>query len=87
MIPYKTSRDYTKLKQLLDKGNELIIFCNTIPNSVEHRNCVLSSRIEMCDNNHAYDIGSLLLYHWHLKKKPFEFWCKKFDVEFIEPNL
>lgn len=87
MIPYKTSRDYTKLKQLLDEGNELMIFYDAIPNSVEHRKCILGSRIELGDNVHAYDIGPLLLHHWHFKKKPFEFWCKKFDVEFIEPNL
>lgn len=87
MIPYKMSRDYTKLKQLLDEGNEIVIFYNTNPNNEEHIRCSLSSRIKMRDNNYAYDIGPLILCYWHFKKNPFEFWCEKFDVRFIEPNL
>lgn len=95
MIPYKTSRDYTKLKQLLNDGNEIVIF-STLPSGGEmarlldkpgHRYCSLGSRTKISNNVYVYDIGHLALYSCDLKKKSFESWCGIFDVEFIEPNL
>lgn len=92
MIPYKTSRDYTKLKQLLNEGNEIVTF-GTLPNDKEKvrfldepipRHCCLSSKTR---NGPIYDMGYLVLYSCDLKKRPFESWCEMFDVEFIEPNL
>lgn len=95
MIPYKTSRDYTQLKQLLDTGNEIVTF-STLPSDAEkarlldepvHRYCSLGSRTKISNNVYIYDIGHIALYSCDLKKKPFESWCEMFDIEFIEPNL
>lgn len=100
MIPYKTSKDYARLKQLLDEGNEIVIL-STLPSDREKahlldesipRHCFLGSRIrsnrtKISDNDHIYDIGYIVLCSCHLERMPFESWCEAFDIEFIEPNL
>lgn len=86
MIPYKTSKDYERLKELLDEGKEIVIFYCPRLDDKKYVKCTLSKKIKIW-NVHLYDIGSFDIYYWHLKKKPFEDWCEMYNVEFIEPNL
>lgn len=87
MIPYETNKDYRRLKELLDEGNKIIIFYYPDLNDKKYVECTLSAKIKIFDNKYAYDIGAFDIYYWHLEKQPFEYWCEKYNVEFIEPNV
>lgn len=80
---YKTSKDYKRLKELLDKGFDVICFCKY---GDEYK--------DLC---HAYNdedwyrISSRCIeYNAYWKDmhrySSFEEMCKDSDIEFIEPN-
>ena len=87
MIPYKTSKDYKRLKELLDKGEKItVFFIHKSGYKTEHkiRKTAKKEYNEMghCD---GYLIGPMTVFPFH--KNTFEYYCEKYNVEFIEPNL
>lgn len=80
-IPYKTSRDYSWLKQLLDEGNEIVCF------SWESKECALAKKQTFCDGqNFDYNFGCFHIFDHDLEEATFEQLCELYDVEFIEPD-
>ena len=71
MIFYTTSQDYPRLKQLLDKGYEIVCF------SLKSKECALAKKQTFCDG-HIFDHD--------LEEATFEQLCELYDVEFIEPD-
>mgnify|MGYP001159030936 FL=1 len=87
MIPYKTSKDYKRLKELLDKGEKITVFFlhksgygteQKIRKTAEKK----YNEITHCD---GYFIGPMTIFPF--SQKPFEYYCEKYNIEFIEPNL
>lgn len=81
MIPYPTSRDYSRLKQLLDEGYEIVCF------SLENKDCTLAKKQTFCDGQKfAYYFGRFHIFDHDLEEATFEQLCELYDVEFIEPD-
>lgn len=80
MKGYKTSKDYKRLKELLDGGHDVIV--------VGCRNNQLWIALGR-DDGERYDLGFMQWSEEYIKKVgwTFERYCKEFNVEFIEPNL
>ncbi len=81
MIFYTTSQDYPWLKQLLDKGYEIVCF------SLESKECALAKKQTFCDGqNFGYNFGCFHIFDHDLEEATFEQLCELYDVEFIEPD-
>ena len=62
MIPYKTSRDYSRLKQLLDEGMGIVCF------SLKSRECALAKKQTFCDGQmFAYYFGRFHIFNHDLE--------------------
>lgn len=77
MIPYKTSKDYKRLKELLDEGKEIV--------------CLYKDPFDgktKCANGKA-DCSKYHLYGFIHNRSGDELkdLCEIYNVEFIEPNL
>lgn len=88
MKGYKTSKDYRRLKELLDKGYEVVCYADYyVPPGIFFRD-VCRAR---CDGNERYYItarGIEYTSYWpgmH-RHRSFEDACKSCDIEFIEPE-
>ena len=79
-LNYKTSKDYKRLKELLDKGNEVIVMFPVFVNGEKERRVYLAHTFE-----DFYFLGG---FCWREGFEPedFEVRCEKTRVEFIEPN-
>lgn len=77
MKGYKTSKDYKRLKELLDAGNEVII-------SDEYG--VNLARLRNKDNPDiiSYDFGDFTIFSTRFER--FEDILKSKEIEFIEPT-
>ncbi|WP_444325887.1 hypothetical protein [Paraprevotella clara] len=81
MIFYTTSQDYPRLKQLLDKGYEIVCF------SLKSKECALAKKQTFCDGqNFDYNFGCFHIFDHDLEEATFEQICELYDVEFIEPD-
>ena len=87
MIPYKTSKDYKRLKELLDEGKKIaVFFIHKSGYGTEHKvHRMAEKKHEESWEYAGYFIGSMTVFPFH--KNPFEYYCEKYNVEFIEPNL
>lgn len=85
MIPYKTSKDYKRLKELLDEGKWIACIFSPDERNFEYKSCDFAKKLS--NNTYIYDLCALNISMYLLEKKPFEYWCEKFNIEFIEPNL
>lgn len=83
MIPYKTSKDYKRLKELLDEGKEVICILSTDERNPDCKSCSFAKKREISDKAGVYDFRIVKI----LGKASFEDWCEKYNIEFIEPNL
>ena len=62
MIFYTTSQDYPRLKQLLDKGYEIVCF------SLESKECALAKKQTFCDGqNFDYNFGCFHIFDHDLE--------------------
>ena len=77
MKGYKTSKDYKRLKELLDAGNEVIVF---------DKYGVALARLRSKDNPEfrCYDIGSFTIFSTRLER--LEEILNEHMIEFIEPT-
>lgn len=81
MIPYKTSKDYKRLKELLDEGKGIVVFFSNVSyTGTIKRECDI---IYM----KGKDINNMLCVTYDDYGSFFEEKCKEHNVEFIEPNL
>ncbi len=83
MIPYKTSKDYKRLKELLNEGKYIVIFYEQ-----KWNDGYITKRCEFackCDN--VYHIANSTYFNWEEGHISFEKLCERYNVEFIEPNL
>ena len=72
MKGYKTSRDYKRLKEFLDKGWRVIIICGG----------TLAYAVRGVKSYHIFCV----LLPLNISKADFEETCRFEDIEFIEPN-
>lgn len=72
-IPYKTSKDYNLLKELLDKGYSIPVYMNgrLLPASLKGT---------------FYNIGATIAISKYSPSMPFEVTCETLKIEFIEPT-
>lgn len=83
MIPYKTSKDYKRLKELLDEGYHIITFYEIL---IGDDTCIKKCAFAYRDVGY-YLITNFNYYDWQQAHISFEKICEKYNVEFIEPNL
>lgn len=83
MIPYKTSKDYKRLKELLDEGKEIICILITDELNPDCKVCSFAKKKEISDKACVYDFRIVKI----LEKNSFKCYCEKYHIEFIEPNL
>lgn len=85
MIPYKTSKDYKRLKELLDQGKMIVCFYDEIFLGHTTKRCIWASKVKFqkgacyhvcCD---IYDVENNMEQFFEI--------VEKYNVEFIEPNL
>lgn len=77
MIPYKTSKDYKRLKELLDEGKEIVCFYK---NPFETGIRCTGAKTE----NSGYRLCEFIHNRSETELKDI---CEIYNVEFIEPNL
>jgi hypothetical protein len=81
MIPYKTSKDYKRLKELLDEGKGIVCFYeNELSNGFTERACDVFFL-------KGKDLGNMTCTLYTDDNSLFEEKCIEFNIEFIEPNL
>lgn len=100
-LNYKTSKDYKRLKELLDKGYEVVCFTTYDFRYLEPKGHeplmttdVCTAKLIECENK-EYDMYSIssrgrgVLHYWpnsSLEQGSFEEACASERIEFIEPN-
>lgn len=81
MIPYKTSKDYKRLKELLDEGKGIVVFYSEMSyTGIIKRECDIFYIKGKEPHN-------MLCVRCEDCKTSFEEKCKAYNIEFIEPNL
>ena len=100
-LNYKTSKDYKRLKELLDEGYEVVCFTTYDFRCLEREEHeplwttdVCSAKLIECEDK-EYDVyaissrGRGILHYWPnsgFEKRSFEEVCAREGIEFIEPN-
>lgn len=86
MIPYKTSKDYKRLKELLDKGEKIAVFFSHKSGygTVHKIHKIAEKKYDEISKFDGYFIGPMTVFPFH--EKPFEYYCEKYNVEFIDPE-
>lgn len=89
---YKTSTDYSKLRELLQSGKNIVVFTKLF-GGVAFMYARKNDRDEIygefeyrfkVDDTISYSHSSFHDFNW--EGKPFfEYWCNKIGLEFIEP--
>lgn len=83
MIPYKTSKDYKRLKELLDEGEYIVTFYEQKwSDGYITKGCEFAYK-----DDYACHIANSTHFAWEEDHLPFEKLCEKYNVEFIEPDL
>ena len=77
MVPYQTSKDYKRLKELLDKLEKIIVIID---------NNIAGFAFKREENGHIDYIMPVYSYYFYYPIT-FESHCEKRYIEFIEPNL
>jgi len=80
MKGYRTSKDYKRLKELLDKGYEIVCFIDLGYTDRKYTNLARKQMVQGVD---AYNI---IGFWYHRNTKEFERACVAYDIEFIEPT-
>lgn len=81
MIPYKTSKDYKRLKELLNEGKGIVCFFDQMSYvGFIDKNCDILYMKGKDPHNMSSITCDACGTH-------FEELCKAYNVEFIEPNL
>lgn len=89
-IPYKTSRDYKRLKELLDEGKEIVCFVDYHWSDGEVSRDICRARKTPSDfepyqfSVRGYCYGG---YDPKLDRFSFEKLMEAMNLEYIEPNL
>lgn len=79
MIPYQISKDYKRLKELLDKGEKIIVVIDDF---------IAGFAFAREDNGRIdYILPEYSYYFYYDYRTTFENHCQKIDIGFIEPNL
>ena len=86
-IPYRTSKNYARLKNLVDAGHRIVCFCTY---DWDEGYNVTDVCIAIC-NDGRYQIstrGIEYCSYWDgmARYSSFEDACKQCDIEFIEPT-
>lgn len=78
MKSYKTSKDYKRLKELLDKGYEVLV---AYPDNSVHVAWKHSVGVYYFGNGNGYDTRLSAQERCSFERK-----CECIEIEFIEPN-
>lgn len=84
-IPYKTSRDYKRLKELLDKGYQIVCFVDYkwSDQSVVRDICI--AKYINTTEEYPFTVRGLCYMDWsHNRKYTFDEICEAVNVEFID---
>lgn len=88
--PYKTSRDYKRLKELLDEGKEIVCFVDytTIGYTSHHRDVCRARKTERDFEPYTFVARGIQYgaYTPVYDMYSFEDYMKELNVEFIEPD-
>lgn len=85
MIPYKTSKDYKRLKELLDEGVKIVCFYDETHHGIAIKRCIWAHKVTF-QKGACYHV-CCDIYDAENDKEPFFEIVEKYNVEFIEPNL
>ena len=80
MNGYKTSRDYRRLKELLDEGREVVCFTELTPTERKYAHI---ARKQVVQGVQAYNMAGFWI---NRTLDSFVRSCTIYDVEFIEPD-
>ena len=102
MRGYKTSKDYKRLKELLDNGYEVVCFTtydfrqyDREPHEPLMTTDICSAKFVKSETNNIYDMyiigvrGHIFIQYWpngNMHDYSFEDICKADNIEFIEPE-
>lgn len=75
MEGYKTSRDYKRFRELLDKGKKVIVLCGYDGCGIAHKDYTNW----YCVNGFYKDADA--------SDEAFRKWCANHNIEFLEPEL
>lgn len=85
MIPYKTSKDYKRLKELIDEGKEII--CLATSCSPRFKDVCVAKNYD----NYIYVVSSrgieFTSFRYPATEYLFKAKMREINLEFIEPNL
>jgi biotin carboxylase len=82
-LNYKTSKDYKRLKELLDKGYEVVCI---IPSDYPNGNMCAFARIEYSATYPRKKIYVFAEFGFYATEEDFVEACVAKRIEFIEPN-
>ena len=84
MIPYKTSKDYKRLKELLDEGKYIVCLANSCSVNIKDVCLAKVYNYRYVVSCRGIEFSSLVCT---ITESLFEKEMREINLEFIEPNL